>query len=164
MLSQDRYFCEIGVLRNMIREKDWKILLQNFCFLNFATKGCKSIFYTDCRYTTDLGSNQHASTAFAQWLEDSIRLASIREFLLKMKRGKSPGRVAHLLALVQWNASHPQRNRYSKPVEGCTNYFESMFPEHAYFICASSKDSSQTACLLNIKFHFYVISKNKFWY
>ena len=28
ILSQNRYFCKIGVLRNMIRENDWKIKFQ----------------------------------------------------------------------------------------------------------------------------------------
>ena len=32
ILSQNRYFCKIGVLRNMIRKKDWKIKFQNFAW------------------------------------------------------------------------------------------------------------------------------------
>ena len=38
------------------------------------------------------------------------------------------------LALVEWYARHPQRNRYSKPVKVWANYFESIIPEHAYYV------------------------------
>ena len=77
---------------------------------------------------------QHPSF-FAQWFDDSSRPAIIREFLqhdvvVKMESGKSQ-RVTHLLALVEWHARHPQRNRYSKSVEVWPNYFESIIPEHA---------------------------------
>ena len=50
-----------------------------------------------------------------------------------MESGKSQ-RVTHLLALVEWYARHSQRNRYSKPVEVWANYFESIIPEHAYYV------------------------------
>ena len=104
---------------------------------NFCDK-FKHLLYKDCRYMADLGSHQQASTVFAQWFDDSSRPAIIREFLqhdvvVKMESGKSQ-RVTHLLALVEWYASHPQRNRYSKPVEVWANYFESIIPEHAYYV------------------------------
>lgn len=99
----------------------------------------KHLLYKGYRYTADSANNQQASTVIAQWFDDSgSRPAIIREFLqhdvvVKMENGKSQ-RITHILALVEWYARHPQCNRYSKPVEVWANHFESVIPEHAYYV------------------------------
>lgn len=50
-----------------------------------------------------------------------------------MENGKSQ-RITHILALVEWYARHPQHNRYSKPVEVWANHYESVIPNHAYYV------------------------------
>lgn len=98
----------------------------------------KHLLYKGYRYTADSTCNQQASTVITQWFDDSSRPAILREFLqhdvvIKMENGKSQ-KITHLLALVEWYARHPQCNRYSRPVEVWANHFESVIPEHAFYV------------------------------
>lgn len=98
----------------------------------------KHLLFKGFRYSADSACNQQASTVIVQWFHDSRRPAIIREFLqhdvvVKMESGKSQ-KITHILALVEWFARHPQCNRYSKPVEVWASYFESIIPEHAFYV------------------------------
>lgn len=98
-----------------------------------------STFYTK---DTVVQQTQLVTNSF----DDSSRPAIIRDFLqhdvvIKMENGKSQ-KITHLLALVEWYARHPQCNRYSKPVEIWANHFESVIPEHAFYVPVGRFQSS----------------------
>ena len=102
--------------------------------------------YKGCRCAADSACNQQPSTVITQWFDDSSRPAIIRDFLqhdvvIKMENGKSQ-KITHLLALVEWYARRPQCNRYSKPVEIWANHFESVIPEHAFYVPVGRFQSS----------------------
>ncbi len=113
----------------------------------------KHLLYKGYRYTADPACHQQASTVIAQWFDDSSRPAIVREFLqhdvvVKMDNGKSQ-KITHLLALVEWYARHPQCNRYSKPVQVWANHFESITPEHAFFVPVGRFQSN----CVSVKYH-----------
>ena len=92
-----------------------------------------------------------------QWFDDSSRPAIIREFLqhdvvVKMENGKSQ-KITYLIALVEWYARHPQCNRYSKPVEVWANHFESIIPEHAFYVPVGRFESN----CVSVKYHVPVL-------
>lgn len=98
----------------------------------------KFLLYKGYRYTSSFINDQQASTVIAQWFDGTCRPAIIREFLqhdvvIQMENGKSQ-RITHILALVEWYARHPQHNRYSKPVEVWASHYESITPNHAYYV------------------------------
>ena len=106
-----------------------------------------STFYTmdTVVQQTQLVTNQ-PSSVITQWFDDSSRPAIIRDFLqhdvvIKMENGKSQ-KIPHLLALVEWYARHPQCNRCLKPVEIWANHFESVIPEHAFYVPVGRFQSS----------------------
>ena len=98
----------------------------------------KHLLYKGYCYTAVSACNKQASTVIRQWFDDSSRPAIIRDFqqhdvIIRMENGKSQ-KITHLLALVEWYARHPQFNRYSKLVEVWANHFESVIPEHAFYV------------------------------
>ena len=105
----------------------------------------KNLLYKGYCCTVDSACNQQPSTVITRWFDDSSRPAIIRDFLqhgvIKMENGKSQ-KITHLLALVEWYARHPQCNRYSKPVEIWANHFESVIPEHAFYVPVGRFQSS----------------------
>lgn len=106
----------------------------------------KHLLYKGYHCAADSACNQQPSTVITQWFDDSSRPAIIRDFLqhdvvIKMENGKSQ-KITHLLALVEWYARHPQCNRYSKPVEIWANHFESVIPEHAFYVPVGRFQSS----------------------
>lgn len=113
----------------------------------------KHLLYKGYRYTADPACHQQASTVIAKWFDDTSRPAILREFLqhdvvVKMENGKSQ-KITHLLALVEWYARHPQSNRYSKPVEVWANHYESIIPEHAFFVPVGRFQSN----CVSVKYH-----------